>query len=97
MARSKVLDTLNNHATSPFPLPVILVIHERPSVLKFRHGSYEPSPQGIQMNIADQLLEIGLLVTHDGFITVLKEMPMSAMAPIIGDGIAGEQAPHEGG
>jgi len=41
------------------------------------------------MNVANKFLKIPIFITYNRFIAVLKEMPMSLMAEIIADGIAG--------
>ena len=47
------------------------------------------------MNVPDQLQEIGLVLTDDGLIAILKEMAVPFVAPVKGNGIAGHQAPHQ--
>jgi hypothetical protein len=47
------------------------------------------------MDITDQLQEIGLVFTDDRFIAILKEMPISLVAAVEGDGITGHETPHE--
>jgi hypothetical protein len=54
-------------------------------------------PEGIEVNITHQFQEIRILLAENGFVSVLKERAVSSVAPIVGDGIAGEQPPHEGG
>jgi len=47
------------------------------------------------MNVPKQLPEIGVLLHPDGFIAILKEMPHSAMAAVVRQGIPGEEPPHD--
>ena len=37
---------------------------------------HEPCSQGIQMNIAHQLGEIGILLADNGFVSILEQMPL---------------------
>ena len=46
------------------------------------------------MDITDQLQEIGLVFTNDRFVAILKEMPVSPVAPVESDGITGHEASH---
>lgn len=47
------------------------------------------------MDIADQLLQIGIFLANDRLISVLKEMAMTAVPPVIGYAVACQQSPHE--
>jgi hypothetical protein len=49
----------------------------------------QPNTQGIQMYITDKLLEIEVFFTYDRFVTILKQVPVSSMATIIGNSITG--------
>ena len=49
---------------------------------------------GIQMEVADEFQQVGLLLHHDGLVAILEEMPHTFMAPVEGAGIAGEEGPH---
>jgi len=51
--------------------------------------------QGIQVNIPDQLKQIGILLTQNGFIAVLKQDPASLMAPIKAPGIPTHHTSHQ--
>jgi hypothetical protein len=55
----------------------------------------QPGPEGIQMDVTNELLKISVFVTDDRFIAILKEMAVPAMAEVIGDGIAGQEPTHE--
>ena len=46
------------------------------------------------MDITDQLQEIGLVFANDRFVAILKEMPISPVAAVEGDGIAGHETSH---
>ena len=49
------------------------------------------------MDVADQLPEVGVLLHNDGLVAILEEMPGPSMVAVIGQGIAGEEPPHEPG
>jgi hypothetical protein len=49
------------------------------------------------MNVPDQVQQICLFVTDDGFVTVLKQMAATTMAKIEGGSMAGQQPAHETG
>jgi hypothetical protein len=49
----------------------------------------QASPEGIQMNIANQLQKIGISVTNNGLIASLKEMPYPIISPVKIQGIPG--------
>jgi hypothetical protein len=53
--------------------------------------------QRIEMNIADQLTKIHLLIADDGMITILKQMSVSKMTKVVGHSVAGEESSHEFG
>lgn len=52
--------------------------------------------EGIEVDVAHQLQEIGILLAEDGLVSVLEERAESSVAPIVGDGIAREEPSHEG-
>ena len=47
------------------------------------------------MDVANQFKEIGIFLTHNRFIAILKQMPAPFMALVEGDGIAGHEATHD--
>jgi hypothetical protein len=47
------------------------------------------------MNVSDQFQEIGILLTQNGFVTILEEMAISAVPPVKGNGISGQKPPHK--
>jgi hypothetical protein len=47
------------------------------------------------MNVTNQFPKIDLLIADDGMITVLKQMPVSKMAKVVGHGVARQETPHE--
>jgi len=48
------------------------------------------------MNIPDQFQEIGVFLTQNGFIPILKKMPGAAVSFVEITGVSGQQAPHNG-
>lgn len=44
--------------------------------------------QRIEMDVANQFPKIGIFFTHDGFVSVLKQMAVAFMPDILGDRIA---------
>jgi hypothetical protein len=49
------------------------------------------------MDIANQFLQVGILLADDGFVAILKQMAITDMATIEIDHISGEESPHAGG
>ena len=49
------------------------------------------------MNIANQFQEIGIFLTQDGLVTVLKKVAVSSMFFIVPKGVAGQKASHDRG
>lgn len=49
------------------------------------------------MDVAHQFEEIDFLFADNRFVSILKKMPMAAMALIVGDGMPSEQAAHVSG
>jgi len=47
------------------------------------------------MYVSDQLLKVNIFIADNGFISILKHMPMSLMTDIIGYGISGKKPSHE--
>jgi hypothetical protein len=52
-------------------------------------------PYRIQMDIADQLQQIGFFVADDRLVTVLEEVAGPMMNPVEGHRIAGQQSSHQ--
>ena len=46
------------------------------------------------MDITGQLQEIGFIFANDRFVAILKEMPISPVAAVEGDGITGHETSH---
>jgi hypothetical protein len=58
---------------------------------------YHFSAHGIEVDIPDQSQEIVVFIAEDGFVTILEEMPGSAIATIEIQGVPGEQFSHDSG
>lgn len=54
-------------------------------------------PQGIQVQVADQLQEVGLRLHHDGLVAVLDQVAHPLMAAIERPGVPGEEGAHAPG
>ncbi len=52
--------------------------------------------QGIQVNITNQFDKIGILLAKNRFVPILEELAVTVMSFIKGDGMAGEEAGHDG-
>jgi len=48
------------------------------------------------MNVSHQLQQIGLFLAQGGFITILEQMSVSAVATIEGNCIPSQKPPHQG-
>jgi len=64
---------------------------------EMREVSDAPRPEGVQVDVAHEFLEVGILLHHDGLVPVLEEMPVPLVPAVEVPGIPGEEAPHEGG
>ena len=49
------------------------------------------------MDVTHQFQEIAVLLAEDGFVTILEQMPVAAMAAVVSCGMSGQQTPHHGG
>lgn len=57
----------------------------------------ETGSQGIQMNVAYQFPQGGVLLAQNRFIAVLKQLAVPFVAPVEADNIAGQQPSYHGG
>jgi hypothetical protein len=51
-------------------------------------------PKRVEVEVADQFEQVGLLVHRDGLVPVLAQMPHPLMAAIEGPRVAGEERAH---
>jgi hypothetical protein len=56
---------------------------------------HKPGPQGVEMNVPDELEEIAFLLANDRFVTVLKKMADALVTTIEADSIPRQQTAHE--
>ena len=55
----------------------------------------EPRPQRIEVDVAHQLAEVGVLLHDDGLVAVLEEVADALMATVVREGVAREHPAHE--
>ena len=53
--------------------------------------------QRIEMNIGDELFEVGVFLADDGFIAILKQLAVALLAMVELARVAAEQPPHQRG
>lgn len=46
------------------------------------------------MDVANELLEIGIFLTNNGFVSILKQIPVSSVTMIEADDVSGQQPSH---
>ena len=51
----------------------------------------------VQVNIPHQFPQIGLFLTDNGFVAILKQLTAAAISPVKPNNIAREEASHESG
>ena len=57
---------------------------------------HHSSPQRVQVDIANQLQKVGLLLAQNRFISILEQVAPPSVPAVIGHRIAGKQSPHDG-
>ena len=55
---------------------------------------HQTGPQGVEVNVAGQLQQIGLVLTDNGFVPVLEQVTESLIAVVEVHNISREQLPH---
>lgn len=80
-----------------FPLPEDKTVPSIPIISEFREVTYHPKAKRREMDISDQLPEIGLLLAHGGFIPAPEKGAPPAMAPVKSDHVSCEEPQHKGG
>jgi hypothetical protein len=55
----------------------------------------DSSPQWVEVNIADQFVQINIFLANNGLETVLKKWPVTPVTAIKTDHISGQQPPHQ--
>jgi len=66
-----------------------------PVAIQFRKALYQTRAKRVQVNVPHQLQKIGLLITKNRFVPILKQRAMASVAAIEGCGIPREKASHE--
>jgi len=67
-----------------------------PSIpVKGTHFAHRTDTKRIQVDVSDQLQKIGVFFAHYRLVPILKKMATPMVPPIEGNGISGEQTPHE--
>lgn len=61
------------------------------------HGGDDAGTDRVEVDVADKLPEVDLLVADDGLVAVLEELARPPVPPVEGDDIAREEPPHEVG
>jgi len=56
---------------------------------------YKVCSEGIEVEVADELEQVGFLLTQDGLVPVLKEIAVAPVAPVEIGRISGEESPHD--
>jgi hypothetical protein len=56
-----------------------------------------PLPEGIQVNVPDQLKKVGFLFAEDRLVAVLKKVARSFVPFVKRDRISGKETPHKRG
>lgn len=59
------------------------------------HVRHKPGPQGVEMNVPDELEEVAVLLANDRFVTVLEKMTDALVTTIEADSIPRQQTAHE--
>jgi hypothetical protein len=56
--------------------------------VKFRHRGNDLCPDGVQVDIADEFLEVDIFLADDGFVTVLEKLTGPMVAAVEGNDVA---------
>ena len=65
-----------------------------PESLQLLHRGNDAGAQGIEVDIADELQEIGFLLAKDGLVTVLEQVAGPFVAPVVPDSVGCQKATH---
>jgi hypothetical protein len=49
------------------------------------------------MDVSDEFLQVSVFLTQDGFVTVLKEVPVAVVLEVKRDRVSREEAAHQRG
>jgi hypothetical protein len=56
-------------------------------MIKGGHIRNKPGPQGVEMNVPDELEEVAVFLANDRFVTILKKMADALVTTIEADSI----------
>ncbi len=62
--------------------------------IQFFDLRHNTGADGIEVNITDKLLQVGVFLTHDGFVLILKKLSAAFVAEVKADGVAGKEPSH---
>jgi len=65
--------------------------------IEFTHICHQFAAQRIEMDIANQLLKIGVFLANYRLILVLKKLPAATMPAVEINGVTGQQSAHQAG
>lgn len=65
--------------------------------IKLLDAFHQAGPQGVEVDVADQLKQVKVFLADDGLVTVLEKMAGSLMAKVEDHRIAGQKPQHEDG
>ena len=77
----------------------LYIAHQRavPAVwvlVQFLDPWHNTCAHGVEVNIADKLLQVGVFLTDNGFVTILKKLATAFVAAIKADGVSRENPSH---
>lgn len=64
--------------------------------IQFLDPRHYTGPNRIEVNIAHQLLEVGVFLTNYGFISILKKMAVASVAEVKADSVSRKEPCHDG-
>jgi hypothetical protein len=65
--------------------------------IQFLEPGYNTRTYGIKVYITDQLLQVCLFLTDNGFISILKKPAVAFVAVVEAHGVSREKPSHQGG
>ena len=63
---------------------------------QFIKGSDETGAQRVEVNVAHQFQKVRFFLAENRLVTILKEMSVTLVTAVEANGVAGQQAPHDG-
>lgn len=65
-----------------------------PEILQVLRRGNDTGAERIEVDVADELQEIGLLLAEDGLVAVLEQVAGPLVAPVVPDRVGRQKAPH---